>query len=146
MKNYLKYFLFILLLISAKLYAQSVWGYTNPVVRGMNPDPSICRVCNDFYLVTSTMYLYPGVPVYHSKDLVNWQLIGYCLTRPSQYFLDKNKNSPMMYAATLRYNKGVFYMITTDVAGGGNFFVTASNPAGPWSDPVMIDKDIFDPF
>ena len=145
MKNYFTYFLFVFLFINVKLYAQSVSGYTNPVVRGMNPDPSICRAGDDFYLITSSMYLYPGMPVYHSKDLINWQLIGYCLTRPSQYFLEKNNNSPMMYAATLRYHKGVFYMITTDVAGGGNFFVTAANPAGPWSDPVVIDKDIFDP-
>ncbi len=145
MKISFKYLLLLLLLCSTKLSAQLTSGYTNPVVRGMNPDPSICRAGDDFYLITSSMYLYPGIPVYHSKDLVNWQMIGYCLTRPSQYFLDKNNNSPMMYAATLRYSKGVFYMITTDVSGGGNFFVTATNPAGPWSDPVTIDKGVFDP-
>ncbi len=145
MKIAFKSIFLILSVLYSQLYAQSVTGYTNPIVRGMNPDPSICRAGDDFYLVTSTMYLYPGVPVYHSKDLINWQLIGYCLTRTSQYFLDKNNNSPMMYATTIRYHKGVFYMITTDVAGGGNFFVTATNPAGPWSDPVAIDQPVFDP-
>ncbi len=120
-------------------------GYTNPVLRGMNPDPSICRAGHEFYMVTSSMYFYPGVPVYKSKDLINWKLIGYCLTKKQHFFTEENNNSPMMYAATLRYNKGVFYMITTDVNGGGNFFVTTKDPALPWSDPIKIDQPVFDP-
>jgi xylan 1,4-beta-xylosidase len=120
-------------------------GYTNPVIRGYNPDPSICRVGEDYYMITSSSYLFPGIPVYHSHDLIHWKMIGHCLTRPEQYFLDKNNNHPEMYAGTLRYNKGIFYMVTTDVNGGGNFFVTATDPAGPWSDPVCIDKPVFDP-
>jgi alpha-N-arabinofuranosidase len=119
--------------------------YQNPVNRGMNPDPSICRVGNDYYLVTSSMFFYPGVPIYHSIDLINWKLIGYCLTNKDHFCLDKNNGSPMMYAATLRYHDGTFYMITTEVNGGGNFYVTAKNPAGPWSSPVFIDKPMFDP-
>ena len=91
------------------------------------------------------MFFYPGVPVYHSKDLINWNLIGYCLTTKEHFCLDKNNSSPMMYAATLRYHDGTFYMITTEVNGGGNFFVTAKNPAGPWSAPVFIDRPMFDP-
>ncbi|HBO73223.1 MAG TPA: glycoside hydrolase family 43 protein, partial [Marinilabiliales bacterium] len=57
--------------------------YKNPIISGMNPDPSICRVGDDFYLVTSTFEFYPGLPIYHSKDLVNWKMIGYALDRPS---------------------------------------------------------------
>lgn len=127
------------------VHASFAEGYTNPVLRGLNPDPSVYRVGNDYYLVTSSMSLYPGIPVYHSKDLIHWQRIGYCLTRPSQFLLDKNKNSPMMYAATIRYHDGRFYVITTDVGSGWNFFVTAKNPAGPWSDPILVDKGMFDP-
>lgn len=134
----------LLLIFTGKTFSQNTPGYINPVIRGINPDPSICRVGNDFYMVTGSN-MYPGIPVYHSKDLVNWQLKGYCLTRASHFFLDRNNNSPVIYAPTLRYNKGVFYMITTDVAGGGNFFVTATDPAGPWSDPVQIDREVFDP-
>ena len=120
-------------------------SYQNPINRGMNPDPSICRAGDDYYLVSSSMFFYPGVPVYHSKDLINWKLIGYCLTTKEHFCLDKNNSSPMMYAATLRYHDGTFYMITTEVNGGGNFFVTAKNPAGPWSAPVFIDRPMFDP-
>jgi len=120
-------------------------GYTNPVLRGFNPDPSICKVDSDYYMISSSSYMYPGIPVYHSRDLIHWKLISYCLTRPSQYFLDKNNNHPEIYAGTLRSHNGIFYMVTTDVGGGGNFFVTATNPAGPWSDPICIDKPVFDP-
>ena len=119
--------------------------YENPVVRGVNPDPSIVRVGEDYYLVNSSFSFYPGCPIRHSRDLVNWELIGYALTRPSQFSLDKNHGSAQLYAATLRYHDGTFYVITTDVNGGGNFYVTAKNPAGPWSDPIYIDKPQFDP-
>ena len=119
--------------------------YQNPILRGVNPDPSICRVGEDYYLITSSMYFYPGVPVYHSQDLVNWELIGHALTTSNQFCLAQNHGNPMMYAATLRYHAGKFYVITTDVNGGGNFFVTATNAAGPWSDPVWVDRPMFDP-
>ena len=119
--------------------------YENPVVRGVNPDPSIIRVGEDYYLVNSSFSFYPGCPIHHSRDLVNWELIGYALTRPSQFSLDKNHGRPQLYAATLRYHAGTFYVITNDVNGGGNFYVTAKNPAGPWSDPIYIDKPQFDP-
>jgi xylan 1,4-beta-xylosidase len=120
-------------------------GYSNPIVRGLAPDPSVCRVGDNFYLATSTMGLFPGVPIMQSRDLIHWKLIGHALTRPSQFCIDKNGGSPMMFAPTLRYHSGKFFMITTDVAGGGNFFVTATDPAGPWSDPIFVDKPVFDP-
>ncbi len=119
--------------------------YINPVISGFNPDPSVCRVGDDFYLVTSSFEFFPGVPIYHSKDLVNWELIGHVLTRKSQLNLDKAWPSGGIFAPTLRYHKGTFYMITTNTSGGGNFYVTAKNPVGPWSEPIWVDKEMFDP-
>ena len=119
--------------------------YSNPIVRGMNPDPSVCRAGQDYYLAASTMFLYPGVPIHHSRDLIHWRLIGHCLTRPAHFQPDKTHGPPMIYAPTLRYHNGVFTMITTNVHGGGNFYVTATDPAGPWSDPIPVDSDVFDP-
>ena len=117
----------------------------NPIIRGFNPDPSICRVGDDFYLVTSTFEFFPGVPIYHSRDLANWRLIGHCLTRPEQLRLDGIRASGGIYAPTLRYHGGKFYMITTLVDGGGNFIVTADDIMGPWSDPVWVDQPCIDP-
>ncbi|MDD4921245.1 MAG: glycoside hydrolase family 43 protein [Bacteroidales bacterium] len=117
--------------------------YNNPVISGFNPDPSICRVGEDYYLVTSTFEYFPGVPVYHSKDLVHWKMISHVLQRPSQLNLDSTKSTSGIYAPTIRYNKGTFYMITTLVGAkkgqpGGNFVVTAKKPEGPWSEPHWI--------
>jgi len=91
------YFLYMLLFILPDaLFAQQ--GYKNPVVRGFNPDPSICRVNDDFYLVTSSFEYFPGLPIYHSKDLVNWEQIGHCLNRESQLPLQKAASSGGLYA------------------------------------------------
>ena len=98
--------------------------YTNPIISGMNPDPSICRVGKDFYLVTSTFEYFPGLPVYHSTDLVHWEQIGHVLTRESQLKLPLgNPNCIGIYAPTLRYHEGRFYCVVTNVGGnpGGNF-------------------------
>ena len=118
--------------------------YTNPIIPGFNPDPSICRVENDYYMATSTFEYYPGVPIYHSKDLINWKMIGHALHRPSQLNLDGVNCSGGIFAPTLRYHNGTFYMITTLVGRGdglpGNFIITATNPAGPWSDPHWIEN------
>ena len=85
----------------------------NPVIRGFNPDPSICRVGEDYYLVTSTFEFFPGVPIYHSRDLAHWRLIGHVLTRSEQLPLGGIRASGGIYAPTLRYHEGTFYMITT---------------------------------
>jgi len=114
--------------------------FRNPVIPGFYSDPSVCRVGDDYYLITSTFEYFPGVPVFHSKDLVNWEQIGHCIERPTQ--LPKGLN---IFAATIRYHEGTFYMITTNVGTGGNFYVTATNPAGPWSDPVWIEAQGIDP-
>lgn len=119
--------------------------YTNPVISGFNPDPSVCRVGEDYYLVTSSFEYFPGVPVYHSHDLINWEQIGYCLNRKEQLNLEGMGLWQGIYAPVIRYRDGLFYMITTLVGGGGNFYVTATDPAGPWSDPVWVDEGQFDP-
>lgn len=120
--------------------------YHNPILPGFHPDPSICRVGDDYYLVNSSFEWFPGLPVYHSKDLVNWELIGYGITRPDQVELPEGLgDSRGVYAPTIRYHDGVFYIINTCVKCGGNFYITAKNPAGPWSDPVWLNSKGIDP-
>lgn len=110
----------------------------NPILKGFYPDPSICRVGGDYYLVNSTFSYVPGVPVFHSTNLTDWEQIGNVLTRKSQLVLDGATMSRGIFAPTIRYHKGLFYMITTNVSYGGNFYVTTSDPAGEWSDPVYL--------
>ena len=122
--------------------------FKNPILPGFYPDPSICRAGDDYYLVTSTFEYFPGVPIFHSRDLVHWRQIGHVLDRPSQLDLDGVPASCGIYAPTIRYHQGVFYMITTlrksyDGDNGlpedFNFIVTATDPAGAWSDPYWLD-------
>ncbi len=117
--------------------------YTNPILSGMNPDPSICRVGNDYYMVTSTFGYYPGLPIYHSRDLVNWERIGYGIHSPEQLKLRKDtKDNLNLFAATIRHNDGVFYIINTNVGRrheDRNFVITATNPTGPWSEAHYIE-------
>lgn len=119
--------------------------YMNPVIPGFHPDPSICRVGSDFYLVTSSFQYYPGVPIFHSRDLVHWRQIGHCLTRRSQLDLEGCRSSMGIYAPTIRYYRGRFYMITTNMNSMRNFFVWAERPEGPWSEPVWLDWPGIDP-
>ena len=114
----------IIFLLSCLGIAALAQGYTNPVVKGFNPDPSVCRVGDDYYLVTSSFQYYPGVPLYHSKDLVNWEQIGHVLTRESQLYLKGANSNGGIYAPTIRHHNGKFYMITTNVSTVGNFIVT----------------------
>jgi xylan 1,4-beta-xylosidase len=114
----------------------------NPILPGFYPDPSICRVSDDYYLVTSTFEYFPGLPIFHSRDLVHWHQIGHVLDRPSQLPLDGIRPSGGLYAPTIRYSQGVFYVINTLVDGktkSGNFIVTATDPAGPWSEPYWLN-------
>ncbi|WP_055588429.1 glycoside hydrolase family 43 protein [Peterkaempfera griseoplana] len=119
--------------------------FRNPVIPGFHPDPSICRVGDDYYLVTSSFEWFPGLPLFHSRDLVNWRQLGHVLDRPSQLDLDGMRPNGGIYAPTLRHHDGVFYVITTHVGGGGHFVVTATDPAGPWSEPHWIEGDGIDP-
>jgi len=117
----------------------------NPILPGFYPDPSVCRVGSDYYLVNSSFEYFPGVPVFHSRDLVNWRQIGHCLTRDSQLPLGGLKCSDGIYAPTIRHHNGRFYMITTNVLGGGNFYVSTDDPAGEWSEPIWIKQRGIDP-
>lgn len=120
--------------------------FGNPVIGGFHPDPSACRVGEDYYLVCSSFEYVPGVPLFHSRDLVHWRQIGNVLDRPGQLELpDDVPASAGIYAPTLRHHDGRFYMITTKVGAGGNFLVSSDRPEGPWSDPVWIDLPGIDP-
>jgi alpha-N-arabinofuranosidase len=117
--------------------------FRNPILPGCYPDPSVCRVGDDYYLVTSTFEYFPGLPVFHSRDLVHWRQIGHVLDRPSQLALDGIRASAGLYAPTIRYSNGRFYVINTLVDGktkSGNFIVTATDPAGPWSEPYWLES------
>src|SRR5579883_3256134 len=126
--------------------------YTNPIIPGCHPDPSICRVGDEYYLVNSSFEYAPGVPIFQSRDLVHWRQIGFCLTRPSQLPLPLNAPSLGIYAPTIRFHNGTFYMVTTNMdllvssqGQQGNFYVTATDPAGEWSEPVWLDQGGIDP-
>lgn len=121
--------LFLGLALSLSCFSQNQQGYQNPVIPGFHPDPSVCRVGDDFYLVNSSFQYFPGVPLFHSKDLTNWEQIGHCLTRPSQLPLHDAGPWGGIYAPTIRYNNGMFYMITTNVSDKGNFFVHTTDRA-----------------
>ena len=115
--------------------------FRNPILPGFYPDPSICRAGDDYYLVTSSFEYFPGIPLFHSRDLVHWRQIGHVLSRPSQLDLDGVPASYGIYAPTIRFHGGRFYVITTLRKQDGMhcFFVTAENPAGPWSEPVWLE-------
>ncbi|MGW3461918.1 nicotinate-nucleotide--dimethylbenzimidazole phosphoribosyltransferase [Streptomyces olivaceoviridis] len=120
--------------------------YDNPVIPGFHPDPSVCRVGDDYYLVCSSFEYFPGVPLFHSRDLVHWRQIGNVLDRPGQLDLaDDVPASAGIYAPTIRHHDGLFHVITTSAGAGGTFLVTAERPEGPWSDPVWIDLPGIDP-
>jgi xylan 1,4-beta-xylosidase len=112
--------------------------YRNPVLQGFYPDPSVTRVGDDFYLVTSTFSYFPGIPVFHSRDLVNWTQIGNAIDRPGMLDFGKLGLSRGVFAPSIQAKDGVFYLLNTCVDCGDNFVVTAKNPAGPWSDPVWL--------
>ncbi|SMC59012.1 alpha-N-arabinofuranosidase [Oscillospiraceae bacterium] len=126
--------------MSNKIYA------TNPIMPGFYPDPSICAVGEDYYLCNSTFAYFPGLSVMHSKDLVHWEQIGNVLDRHSQLPLEGADHSQGLFAPTIRYYNGTFYVICTNVTHGGNFIVTATSPEGPWSEPHYLeDADGIDP-
>ncbi|MGW6443001.1 glycoside hydrolase family 43 protein [Lentzea sp. NPDC055074] len=123
--------------------------FENPILPGSHPDPSVCRAGSDYYLVSSTFEYFPGLPIYHSRDLVHWRLLGHVLDRPSQLPLQGVRASGGLYAPTIRHHDGVFYVVCTLVDGtaeSGNFVVTATDPAGKWSEPRWLpEADGFDP-
>lgn len=125
--------------------------FHNPILSGFYPDPSICKVQDTYYLVTSSFVYFPGLPIFESKDLVHWTQIGHAIHRPEQLDYKNCETSLGLWAPTIRYHNGTFFIINTFVSGGrevnrDNFIITAKHPAGPWSDPIFIqDADGIDP-
>lgn len=119
--------------------------YRNPVIPGFFPDPSVCRVGDTFYLVCSSFQFFPGVPLFESRDLINWTQIGHVLTRPSQLPLKNADSVGGIYAPTIRHHDGRFYMVTTNVSVGGHFYVWTDDIHGEWSEPVWVDQEGIDP-
>ncbi len=119
--------------------------YKNPVLKGFYPDPSVCAANGKYYMVCSSFQYFPGVPVFESADLVNWKQIGHALTRRSQVALEKINSSGGVFAPTIRYNNGRFYMVTTNDTTHKNFYVWTDDIYGKWSEPVEVDRDGIDP-
>ena len=112
--------------------------YRNPILAGFYPDPSIVRANDRYYLVNSTFTYFPGIPVFESRDLVHWTQVGNVIDRPTQLDFDGLNMSRGVFAPTIEYHDGTFYVLNTSVDAGGNFIATAKNPAGPWSDPIWL--------
>ncbi|NII81152.1 MULTISPECIES: glycoside hydrolase family 43 protein [unclassified Pedobacter] len=131
-----KIFYLFLLCFTSQAFAQI--KFTNPILAGFYPDPSITKVGSDYYLVNSTFSYFPGIPVFHSKDLKNWKQIGNVIERNTQMTFLGDGTSRGLFAPSINYHNGTFYMTCTNIDKGGNFVMTAKNPAGPWSDPVWL--------
>ncbi len=120
--------------------------YRNPVLAGFYPDPAVTRVGDRYYLVNSTFAYFPGIPVFESEDLVHWRLLGHAIDRPGQLDFSGLGTSRGVFAPSIAHHGDTFYIFNTAVDNGGNYYVTAKNPAGPWSDPVWLkDVDGIDP-
>lgn len=113
--------------------------YRNPIIPGFYPDPSICRVGQDYYLVTSTFEYFPAIPIFHSQDLVHWHQIGHVISRSDQIDLSRAHSLGGIYAPTIRYYQGWFYVVSTNVLDGGHFLCKTQNPAAEWSNPQWIE-------
>lgn len=153
-------FIYFFIALTLQIYSQNN-SFINPIIPGGHPDPSICKVGDTFYIVNSSFEYFPGLPIHKSKDLINWELVGYGLQRAEQCSNEVNlvdvQSDGGIHAPTIRYNNGSFYIITTNVYYNEesrttdfvNFIITAKNPEGPWSDPHVlegapgIDPDIF---
>ncbi|KAJ5661448.1 uncharacterized protein N7477_009064 [Penicillium maclennaniae] len=133
-----------------------IMSFTNPIIPGFNPDPSIIRVDCDFFLVTSTFEYFPGAPIYHSHDLIQWNLIGHAFTRPSQLQIHTPEPGGGVWATTIRYHQGVFYIVAAsfqryrpqqdDRVWPQGFYIRTTNiwDEDSWSDPVYFDQVGFD--
>lgn len=119
--------------------------YQNPVVKGFYPDPSVCKANGKYYLVCSSFQYFPGVPLFESDNLVNWKQIGYVLTKKNQVMLEKINSSGGVFAPTIRYNDGRFYMVTTNDTTHQNFYVYTDDIYSEWSDPIYVDQGGIDP-
>jgi alpha-N-arabinofuranosidase len=120
-------------------------SFRNPVLPGFHPDPSIVRVGDAFYAVTSTFSYFPGLPILRSTDLVNWTLIGNAIDRPDQLDFSGLGTNRGLFAPAITHHDGKFWIVNTCIECGGNFVITATDPAGPWSDPNWLDFGGIDP-
>lgn len=124
-------------------------SYRNPILPGFYPDPSVTRAGDKYYLVNSTFAYFPGIPIFESTDLVHWTQVGHVIDRASQLRFDGLGISRGVFAPTIEYHDGTFYVLNTAVDSGGNYLVTSKDPRGPWSDPIWlpaidgIDPSIF---
>ncbi len=119
--------------------------YTNPVIKGFYPDPSVCSAHGKYYLVCSSFQYFPGVPLFESDNLVNWRQIGYVLTRKSQVMLEQVQSSGGVFAPTIRFYNNRFYMVTTNDTTHENFYVYTDDIYGEWSEPITVDQGGIDP-
>jgi xylan 1,4-beta-xylosidase len=127
-------------------YPVKAGEYRNPIIPGFHPDPSILRVGDDFYLINSTFAFYPGIPVFHSRDMVNWKQIGNAIDRPNQIDMRGIGINRGVFAPAISYHNGTYSIVNTCIDCKFNFIITATNPAGPWSDPVWLPEiDGIDP-
>jgi alpha-N-arabinofuranosidase len=121
-------------------------SYRNPILAGFYPDPSITRAGGHYYLVNSTFTYFPGIAVFESTDLIHWRQIGNVIDRPSELTFDGLSVSRGLFAPTIRFRHGVYYVLNTAVDAGGNYLSIANDPAGPWSDPIWLPQlDGIDP-
>lgn len=139
MKNFRILVACICVFWSQQLTAQST-TLVNPILAGFYPDPSIVKVGSDYYLINSTFSYFPGLPVFHSKDLKNWKQIGNVIDRPSQMNFIGDRMTRGLFAPSISYSNGLFYVVCTLIDHGGNFVVTSRNSAGPWSNPTWIPE------
>ncbi len=119
--------------------------FRNPVLPGFQPDPSLVKVGADFYLVNSTFAWFPGIPIYHSPDLVSWRQIGNAIDRPGQFSFKGLRTNQAIFAPAISHYGGKFRILDTCVECGGNFMIVADRPEGPWSNPVWLDFEGIDP-
>lgn len=125
---------------SISLIVANAQTFNNPILAGFYPDPSICRVGKDYYITNSTFAYFPGLPIFHSTDLVNWKQIGNAMDRQEQLDQTNAGVSRGLFAPTIRYNKGTFYILCTLIDKKGNFIITARDPKGPWSNPIWLPE------
>ncbi len=130
----------LLFLFCWSLIITKAQTFNNPILAGFYPDPSICRVGNDYYITTSTFAYFPGLPIFHSTDLVNWKQIGNAMDREEQLDQTNAGVSRGLFAPTIRYHKGIFYILCTLIDKKGNFIITAKDPKGPWSNPIWLPQ------
>ncbi|WP_210420712.1 glycoside hydrolase family 43 protein [Chitinophaga sp. XS-30] len=126
------------LLLLCRIGAAQSITLVNPVLSGFYPDPSVVKAGPDYYLVNSTFSYFPGLPIFHSRDLKNWKQIGNAIDRTTQMQFMKQRTTRGLFAPGISHHNGIFYIACTNIDDGGNFVITAKDPAGPWSDPVWL--------